>query len=87
MKPAFAHAVQGTRSDGVYLVHGGCDHTNRPAWYFIRVGSVKLRAFLKAISGGKIDLVAYGDIIESGYGETPPENIVAYMRTQFGYKG
>jgi len=87
MKPAFAHAVKGTRGDGVYLVRGGRDHTNRSAWYFIRVHSPKIRAFFKAISGGKIDLAAYGEIIESGYGEAPPETIIAHMRAHYGYTG
>jgi hypothetical protein len=87
MKLAFTQAVQKTQGDNIYLVHGGEDHTKQSAWYFIRVDSPKIRAFLKAISAGSIDLENFGTILESGYGKEPPHSVLEKMRNEYGYKG
>ena len=87
MKPAFAQTAMQSRGDNVYLVHGGEDHTGRPAWYFIRVDSPKLRAFSKAIESGSAELESYGAILESGYGKAPPHALLEYMREHHGYTG
>jgi hypothetical protein len=87
MKPAFTQALDQSRGDNVYLVHGGKDHTEQSSWYFIRVGATKTSAFLKAIKTGAIDLESYGTILESGYGKEPPHSVVEYMRASYGYAG
>ena len=87
MKLAFTQAVDQSRGDSIYLVHGGEDHTKQSAWYFVRVEATKIRAFLKAISGGEIDLEKFGAILESGYGKEPPYSVLERMRTQYGYTG
>lgn len=87
MVTGFAQSLQSRQGGTVYLVHGGTDHTSRSAWYFVQVQGAKLKAFLRAIGSGSIDFNDYGSILESGYGEMPPESIVALMRTHYGYTG
>ena len=87
MKLAFTQAVDQSRGENIYLVHGGEDHTKQSAWYFVRVEAAKIRAFLKAISGGAIDLEGFGTILESGYGKEPPYSILENMRNNYGYTG
>jgi len=72
--------AEARNSDSIYLVRGGRDHTGRPAWYFVRVESTKQRMFLQHIRSGALDLTGFGEIIESGYGEEPPEAVVAHMK-------
>ena len=87
MQIAFTQTIEETRGDGIYLVHGGVDHTGQSSWYFIRVENPKVRAFLKAIKDGAINLSGYGEIIESGYGKEPPYSVLERMRSQYGYMG
>lgn len=84
---AFAKAAVQSRGDTVYLVHGGADHSGQSAWYFIRVDSPKVRAFLKAIGSGSANLGQFGTVLESGYGAEPPYSIVEKMRSEYGYTG
>ena len=82
---SYASSVTNARNDNIYLVRGGNDRTDQPAWYFIRVDNVKTRAFLSAIKAGAIDLNAFGEIIESGYGENPPQAILSHMKANYNF--
>jgi hypothetical protein len=86
MKTAFAKAVA-SRNDTVYLVHGGEDYTAQPAWYFVSVDNIRVRAFQKAVSAGAVSFEEFGTILESGYGVEPPYAIIAHMRANYGYAG
>jgi len=83
--PAFAQNLSTARNDNLYLVNGGSDYTDQPAWYFIRVENVKVRAFFRAVEAGNIKLEDFGEIVESGYGEEPPDAIIASMRANYGF--
>ncbi len=87
MKLAFTQAAIQSRGENIYLVTGGVDNTGQHCWYFVRVDSPKSRAFLKAISGGTIELESFGAILESGYGKEPPYSVLERMRVELGYKG
>ena len=84
---SFAQNITGTRNETIFLVRGGRDHTGQPAWYFIRVDGVKTKAFLREIKGGNIELAAFGEIVESGYGKEPPPAVIAYMKANYSYTG
>lgn len=71
----------------VFLVTGGSDNSGRKAWYFIRVDSPKVSAFHRAIKSGNINLDEYGEILDSGYGEQPPESVKQFMRDKYGFNG
>ncbi|MDX1975727.1 MAG: hypothetical protein SFT92_08670 [Rickettsiales bacterium] len=84
---SFAQKMAAPSADDLYLVRGGCDHSGRPAWYFVQVDSPKTQAFLRAVRSGNINLQSFGKIIDSGYGEQPPELVVEFMRKNYGYTG
>lgn len=87
MSGVFTQSLKSRQGDSVYLVHGGVDETKRPAWYFVCVDSPKVQAFLRAIKSGIANLEEYGRVLESGYGEAPPETVVEMMRKHYGYTG
>jgi hypothetical protein len=62
------------------------DTTGRWAYYFVYVESSKERAFLAAIGGdGTIDLEHFGRVIASCYGETPTDEIRAFLKERYGF--
>ena len=84
---SFAQHITEDRSENLYLVRGGRDHTDQAAWYFIQVEQTKRQAFLRAIAAGEIELDIFGEIIESGYGEEPPAAILSHMRANYNFAG
>lgn len=83
----FVKKMETTKHPDIFLVSGGTDHTEQAAWYFVRVEEPRQRAFLKAVKSGALDLQAYGEVLESGYGDNPPPAILSWMRTTYGYQG
>ena len=71
----------------IFLVQGGIDASGRKSWYFVRVQSSKVRAFLAAVAQKHINISQYGEIVVSGFGETPPTHVVEHMRIAHGYTG
>ena len=71
----------------IYLVTGGKDHTGRPAWYYVQVESNLKMRFERAVRSGAIGLTEYGAILQSGYGEKPPESMREYMKKEYGFEG
>jgi hypothetical protein len=58
--------------DRIYIVRG--KDAGRDAWYYVLVESRKILSFLAALNDDNdiIHLENYGQILESGYGNTPP---------------
>lgn len=62
------------------------DTTGRWAYYFILVQPEYEAAFLAAIDGdGIVDLEHYGSIVASSYGETPSDEVRAYLKGRYGF--
>lgn len=57
----------------------------RNAWYFIRVQTTKTRVFRKAVTGGPTNLRDYGEILRSGWGKVPPQEVITEMKAKYGY--
>jgi hypothetical protein len=57
------------------------------AWYFISVKPNKFNAFNNEVFDGPSVLSDYGDIIESGYGEYPSQEVITRMREEYGFQG
>ncbi len=56
--------------DRIYIVRG--IDAGRDAWYYVLVEPWKILSFLAALNDDIIHLENYGQILESGYGKTPP---------------
>ncbi|MFT6107059.1 MAG: oligoribonuclease NrnB/cAMP/cGMP phosphodiesterase (DHH superfamily) [Rickettsiales bacterium] len=81
---SFENSDLKNNSDLVYLVKGVDD--NRNAWYYVLVEREKLPEFLKALNDDIIHLESYGQILNSAYGEEPPEEITEQIKQEYGIK-
>lgn len=62
------------------------DSTGRWAYYFILVPPENETAFLADIAGdGVVDLERYGSVVASSYGETPSDEVRAYLKERYGF--
>ena len=68
----------------VYLVQGK-DRGFAAAWHYVLVDEDKVDTFEAKISSGNIDVTDYGNVLESGWGKDPPQDIVHKIDSQFGY--
>jgi len=63
------------------------DTTGRWAYYFVLVPAHRERTFLKAIEGdGIIDLLDYGKILASCYGEEPTQEVKDLLKEMYGFE-
>ena len=69
----------------VYLVRG--KDKGKPAWHYVKVEKHLLGLFLKRAKEGNLDVADYGTVLESGWGNNPPEDtrkkIVKKAETRF----
>lgn len=84
---SFAQKIEQQRPHNIYLVTGGRDHTGRPAWYYIDVMPQRKLQFERVLRSGAMSLGEYGAILQSGYGTKPPQEIMDYMKREFGFEG
>ncbi|XP_078383072.1 uncharacterized protein LOC144665666 isoform X2 [Oculina patagonica] len=59
----------------LFLVRG--KDKGRPAWHYVMVEKPLLGLFHKRTNGGKLDVADFGTVVESGWGENPPERKIA----------
>lgn len=81
----FTDIVSSSRADNIYLVRGH-DITSRAAWYYVMVEKTKKRIFEIEAKRGQINLTDYGNILYSGYGENPPEDMKQKMKDEYGFE-
>ncbi|GHM57960.1 MAG: hypothetical protein sL5_01260 [Candidatus Mesenet longicola] len=79
---SFADATKRSRADCVFLVRG--KDRGKPAWHYVLVDKDKKEMFLAKSRTGSIDVALYGQILHSGWGEDPPQDIVDKVNKEFG---
>lgn len=79
---SFADATRRSRSDLIYLVRG--KDRGRSAWHYVLVDKDKREMFLAKSRTGSMDVADYGEILYSGWGEDPPQEIVDKINEEFG---
>ncbi len=57
----------------IFLTKG--KHIGVDTWHYVKVDSLKLPLFKNAIKSGVADVSAFGEIIFSGWGKNPPDEI------------
>lgn len=72
---SFVAKLKVSGANPVYLVQGM--DKGRPAWYYLKVEKNKVPLFEGEVrkNRGSIELEYYGEVLEYGWGEQPPENI------------
>ena len=83
---SFAAKIETEKNDNIFLVTGGKDNKGIDAWYYVRVDSVRTNKFLKSVETGRVNFDDFGIILESGYGETPPESIKLHMQQEYNFE-
>ncbi|WP_395877360.1 hypothetical protein [Ehrlichia muris] len=78
----FAESTKKSRLDCLFLVRG--KDNGRSAWHYVLVDKHKREMFLAKSRSGSIDVALYGQILYSGWGENPPEDIVKRIEDEFG---
>ena len=70
---------------------GGCEiylsrgtFGGRATWHYLLVDKLKLPLLMTEAQKGTIDLVNYGNIILSGFGENPPEEVREFVQKKYG---
>jgi len=66
----------------LFLVKG--QNEGSDAWYYILVDKLKLALYEKDVDGDFIKLGKYGQILYSGWGEEPPEEIKDKIKEEYG---
>ncbi|WP_168463833.1 hypothetical protein [Wolbachia endosymbiont of Ctenocephalides felis wCfeT] len=77
-----ADAARRSRSDLIYLVRG--KDRGRSAWHYVLVDKEKREMFLAKSRTGSMDVADYGEILYSGWGEDPSQEIVDKINEEFG---
>lgn len=68
----------------MFLVRG-TDSTGRKAWYYVMIKPNKKILFEGTAKRGQTDLVKFGKIIASAYGEDPPPEVKKRMKEEYGF--
>ena len=70
---SFVDRIVSSRSFLIRLVRA--KNGELKAWWYIRVRPDKFEEYKVAVRADKINLTKYGEILYSGWGEEPPEDI------------
>lgn len=65
-----------------YLVRG--KDRGRSAWYYVDVEPAKLYSFRQALTEKTVKLLEFGEVVKSGWGDDPPEEIDREILQQYG---
>lgn len=78
---SFSDITRKKRVDCLFLVRG--KDKNRAAWHYVLVDKHKKQMFLAKIKTGSVNVEEYGQILHSGWGQDPPEDIVKKIKEEF----
>lgn len=65
----------------IYLSRG--HFGGRATWHYLLVDKMKLPILLKDSQVKEIDLVEYGNIVFSGFGDMPPEEVTQFVKKKY----
>lgn len=81
---SFTASLQQSRANNICLVraptHGG------DAWYYVRVKAGMMDRLIKDVSKGGVNLLEYGEIIKSGFGQNPPQEVKDAMKAEYNFE-
>ena len=78
---SWTERIQSEPGERLHLVRG--KDKGRQAWYYVLVDQLKVTLFLAMINRGSSNLEDYGEILFSGWGENPPEKVVAKIKKEY----
>lgn len=78
---SFQQKIIGSKNDDIFLVIS--NDRELPCYHYVRVDKKKLPHF-KSLTGNKVELTDFGEILESGYG-APNDAIRKKMEKKYGF--
>ncbi|CAK5014006.1 unnamed protein product [Meloidogyne enterolobii] len=82
------YAMQETVDNRIYIMRGisSCyfSFITSPAWHYLLVDKDKKEAFLGKCKTGSMDVANYGQILYSGWGKDPPQDIKDKLNEEYG---
>ena len=68
----------------MYLVRG--KDRGKPAWHYVLLVDDEdtINLFKKTVASGTVDVADYGQVLESGWGADPPNEVVDKIDKRFG---
>jgi len=81
---SFVDQCNASRSELIRLVRA--KDRGMDAWFYVRVEKSKFQLFLARFKKpfGPLNLEEYGTVLYSGWGKTPPQEIVDKVQAEFG---
>ena len=80
-KQLFTDKVKGQLGKYIYLIQG--KYCGRKAWAYIMVKKNKIPLLKHKIAHKNIDLTLLGDVLYSGWGDTPPNVIINQLKQDY----
>ena len=71
----------------VSMVEFGTVHTteDKQIWYYLQIKPSRYPDYKKAFNArGSVDLKSYGDVLDCGWGDAPPADVVQHMKEAYG---
>ena len=68
----------------LFLITGGRDEKGLTVWHYVRVPSIRQAGFSRAIMSGHVDFKEFGEVVLSGYGDAPSDEIRARIEAEEG---
>ena len=84
-KLSFQEKIIAQQGHLIHLVTGH-DHTGKKAYYFVFLKKDRVGAFEQAMKTDSLNLLDYGQIIESGYGDDVPPEVMQAVKDKYGLK-
>ena len=66
----------------IYLVRG--NNSGKAAWHYVDVKDSLITEFREKTRGGFLDVADYGEVLISGWGEDPPQDVVDIIARDWG---
>lgn len=78
---SFLEKIKSSRSELLYLVRG--KDKGRECWHYILVDKQKLPMFKVKVKTDFIDLDEYGQVLHSGWGKNPPDELAEQVKAEY----
>ena len=75
---AFSHKI--ISSEGGEVRYVTATENGRPAWYFVRLFPERYAEYKRALKSASFSLNQFGEVLECGWGEEAPEDILQEMQ-------
>ncbi len=79
---SFAQKLLVTEGGMVRLITA--NEKGKPAWFFVELNPAVYADYKRALRQDKMNIKDYGQILESGWGEMPPEEVTERMKDEYG---